>query len=72
MGGEGEVGVVIRLFPSLAGRTYSWCKHSLIPRLISSFYEKEPGYEASTHMHIHIHTHLLEVDKFLDDLLMIS
>ena len=51
---------VTELSCSLAGRTCSWYTQSLIPRLISPFYEKEPGYEASTHMHIHNHTHLLD------------
>ena len=38
----------------IAGRTYSWCKHSLIPRLIPSFYELDTRL---VHMCTCIHTH---------------
>ena len=51
---------VTELSCSLAGRACGWYTQSLIPRLISPFYEEKSGYEASTHMHIHNHTHLLD------------
>ena len=55
-----HVKYVTELSCSLAGRACSWYTQSLIPRLISPFYEEKSGYEASTHMHIHNHTHLLD------------
>ena len=56
---------VTELSPSLARRACSWYTQSLIPRLISPFYEEKSGYEASTHMHMHIHNHAHLLDNTL-------